>query len=219
MRRFLLLLFILAVVGFVLLQLINSLNPTGVAPVSINLVVTPTTKTINGPVILDAIHNQAKLETVAMTLAEDQTLTRSWGFQGACTEDVTYLGYFNVTAGVDLQAITPADISVTNEPGAAQPTITIQMPPADIQHVELDTQRSRVIHDDVSLISQICGSQVAEMVTEAQGNLQKMAEASALTGGILNMAQERASFELQRLLLELGYTNVKFINPTPGEQG
>ena len=48
-----------------------------------------------------------------------------------------------------------------------------------------------------------------------EGNLQKMAEASALPGGILTMAQQRASFELQRLMLELGYTNVKFVNPTP----
>jgi hypothetical protein len=217
MRRYIFLLLVLAVVGFVGLQWLKTTMSAPQLPINVDLKVisTPTTVAVTGPVILDSIRNQAKLETVEMTIADDQTLTRTWGFQGACTENVTYLGYYTVTAGIDLQAIKPSDIQVENSPGSTQPKITIKMPPADIQHVVLDPQRSRVIHDDVSIISQICGSQVAEMVTQAQSNIQKLAEASALQKGILHMAQDRANFELQRLLLNAGYSKVDFVNPPP----
>jgi hypothetical protein len=218
MRRFFVFLMVLVVVGFLGLQWLKSNNTSGVSipiTVGIPIILTPTTAVITGPMILDSIHNQAKLETVEMSIANDQTLVRTWGFQGACTENVTYLGYFNVTAGIDLQTITPSDITVIQTPGETQPSITIKMPPAELLHAELDTQRSRVIHDDVSLISQLCGSNMAEMVTQAQKNIQNMAVSTALDKGILTQAQDRANLELQRLLLNAGYSKVTFQNPAP----
>jgi hypothetical protein len=74
--------------------------------------------------------------------------------------------------------------------------------------VELDTQRSRVVHSDVSILSQLCGTQLPAMVLEAQSNLQTTAEASARQQDIIKLAQDRASFELQKVLLLLGYNNV-----------
>jgi hypothetical protein len=72
----------------------------------------------------------------------------------------------------------------------------------------LDTQRSRVVHSNVSILSQFCGTQLPVMVLEAQSNLRTTAEASARQQGIIKMAQDRASFELQKILLQFGYNKV-----------
>jgi hypothetical protein len=193
--------------GFLALQSAHlNLNP--LPTIGIPVITTPTTVAISGPVILDAIHNQAKLETVSMTFALDQDLTKIWGVEGVCQETVTYLGYFNVTAGIDLQKIGEGDVQVENGPTLAQTAITIKLPPAAITHIELDTQRSRVVHNQVSIISQLCGTHMADMVVEVQANLQKRAEESALDKDIVKMAQERAGFEIQKLLLTMGFTRV-----------
>ena len=172
------------------------------------IITTPTTTAVSGPVILEAIRNQARLETTAMTLAEDIDLTRVWGLEGLCRESLTYLGYYNITAGVDLQQITAADIQVEQGATLGETSILIKAPPAGILHSELDTARSRVVHSDVSIFSQICGTQLPDMVTEAQSNIQKTAVQAAIKKGILEQAQERAGFELQRLLLSMGFSKV-----------
>ena len=178
----------------------------------IRIVTTPTTVFQSGPVILEAIHNQAKLETVAMVFVNDQDESKGWGLEVigevVCRENITYIGYYTVTAGVDLQQITPADILVNNDEITAQTQVTITIPAAAIMHIVPDTQRSRVVHKDVSIISQLCGTKLPEMVLDAQMKIEEYARNAALEKGILRMAQERAGFELQQLLYKLGYPKV-----------
>jgi hypothetical protein len=207
MKRYLAFLLIFLIVGGLCLVGINSITQ-GFPTADIKMITTPTTLVVTGPVILDAIHNQARLETVSMVLANDQDVTKVWGLQGACREDLTYLGYFAVSAGVDLQNMTESDVTVQGSGIPLQSAITLTLPPASILHVELDTQRSRVVHSDASILSQLCGTQLPEMVVEAQANLQKNAVYSARQQGIIKMAQDRASFELRKVLLTLGYPNV-----------
>jgi hypothetical protein len=223
LKRYLFLLTIFIIVGLFAFIGLKSAFP-GFATPEIKIITTPTTSVVNGPVILDAIHNQSRLETVSMELANDQDVTKVWGLEGACREGLTYLGYFTVTAGVDLQKLAESDIVLAENADRAQTAVTITLPPASILHVELDTQRSRVVHDDVSIISQLCGTQLPQMVLEAQADLRKSAEISARKQNIIKLAQDRASFEIQKLLLKLGYTNVTIQfneayddqpNPTP----
>ncbi len=194
--------------GFKSLQQgLNSLSPS----INVNLVPTPSTVTVTGPAILDAIRNQSRLETVEMVIANDQDITKKWGFENLCQEDLTYMAYFTVTAGVDLNGIAGTDIILNGSGVPADTKVTLQLPPASILHVELDTQHSRIVHSDVSVISQVCGTRLPQMVTEAQANLQKNAQATALQQGIIKMAQDRASFELQKILLKLGFTNTNIV--------
>ena len=143
-----------------------------------------------------------------MVLANDQDITKTWGVQGACVESLTYLSYYTVTAGVDLQDIAGTDIVLDGNGIPAQTAVTLNMRGAEIIHVELDTERSRVVHSAPSILSQLCGTQLPAMVLEAQSNLRNIAEQSALRQGILKMAEDQASFELRKILLLLGYTNV-----------
>lgn len=207
MKRFLVIFLLLVVLGVIVVLGIKTTMP-GSLPVEIKIITTPTTITDNGPVILKAIRNQATLETVTMVLANDQDITKVWGLQGACRESLTYLGYFTVTAGVDLQNIAGKDVIFAGNGVPSQTAVTLILPPANILHVELDTQRSRVIHSDVSILSQLCGTQLPAMVLEAQSNMRVSAEASAREQNIIKLAQDRASFELQKVLQLLGYNNV-----------
>jgi len=196
---------IMALIGFVILKSINYLpSPSG----EVTFISTPTTTIVSGPVVLNAIRNQAKLETVQMVFANDVDITKTWGLEGACRETLTYLGYTTVTAGVDLQLLTEENVKVESSGGPPLTEITITLPPASILHVELDTQRSRVVHNETSIISQICGTRLGEMVMEAQAKIQNIAETSANQKDIIKLAQDRASFELQKMLLTMGYTKV-----------
>ena len=177
-------------------------------PKPLHIIRTPTTIIRSGPIILEAIHAQAKLETISMVFANDQDVSKVWGVAGACRESITYLGYYTVTAGVDLNEITADDIVVDNDGNPALAEVTITIPPAAILHVEPDTQRSRVIHQEPSIISQVCGTKLPDMVLEAQANIQEYSVNAALQKGILQTAQERAGFEIQKLLLTVGYPKV-----------
>ncbi len=188
-------------------QGLPSLSPS----INVNLVPTPSTATVTGPAILDAVRNQSRLETVEMVIANDQDISKKWGFENLCQEDLTYMAYFTVTAGVDLNGIAGTDIILNGSGVPADTKVTLQLPPASILHVELDTQHSRVVHSDPSVLSQVCGTRLPQMVSEAQSNLQKNAQASALQQGIIKMAQDRASFELQKILLKLGFTNTNIV--------
>jgi hypothetical protein len=207
MKRYLVILLLFAIIGAGSLFWINSISQ-GLPPVDLKALTTPTTVTVSGPVILSAIHSQATLETTSMILANDQDITKTWGLQGACQESLTYLSYYTVTAGVDLQNIAATDIVLDGNGVPAQTAVTLTLRPAEILHVELDTERSRVVHSADSIISQLCGTQLPEMVLEAQTNLRTIAEQSALQQGIIKMAEDQASFEMRKIMLLLGYTNV-----------
>ncbi len=198
---------IVAILGVAGVFILNSSNLLPTAALDLSALRTPTTTAISGPVILEAIQNQAQLETVSMVVANDRDIKRSWGWEGACQESITYLGYFIITAGVDLQNISVSDIAVENGADPKQAAITITLQPASILHVELDTQHSRVVHDELSIISQLCGTQLPEMVMEAQAYTQMMATGTALEEDIINLAQNRAGFELQKMLLNFGFNN------------
>jgi hypothetical protein len=176
------------------------------------LIPTPTATFQSGPVILDAIQTHAKVESVSMVFANDQDESKKWGLEvlgtGACQEGITYLGYYTVTAGLDLRSINQSDILVTNDGNPAQAMITITLPTAAILHVERDSQRSRVVHKDAPVISQLCGTKLSEMVLEAQVKIAEYARNAALEKGILRMAQEQAGFNLQRLLFSIGFPKV-----------
>ena len=199
---------ILAIIGFLALDYFK-FSP--VPSFNLNVLTTPTTTAISGPVILEAIQNNALLETVSMVVANDRDITRVWGLEGACRESVTYLGYFLITAGVNLQNITTSDIKVENGANPHQASITITLPPANILHVELDTQHSRIVHDEQSIISQLCGTQLPEMVMEAQLYTKQMATSTALEEDIIKLAQDRAGFELQKILLNFGFSNATIL--------
>src|SRR5688500_11617079 len=75
----------------------------------------PTSVVKSEPTVIQAIQTQSKLATVIMNIAQDKTLTRDHGVGNICKEEITYLGYFNVTAGIDLSKVNRENILVEND--------------------------------------------------------------------------------------------------------
>lgn len=168
----------------------------------------PTSTFRPGPTVIEAIRREATLETVAMTISSDTTVQREHGILGACSEELTYLGYFDVTAGIDLSRISSANIESTNDGFPEQAQVTITLPPAEITHVELDTTNSRIVAQSTPKWLPGCSHEIAEMTTEAQQKLRDYARSAALERGILGLAEQHAAQTLTQLLQASGYRNV-----------
>lgn len=168
---------------------------------------TPTSIINPGPIIIEAIRSHAKLETIVMSMVNDMDVTRVSGIAGVCTEKITYLAYYDVTAGVDLAKIAAEDV-VVNRNDPQRIAVSITLPKAEIVNVVLNTQQSRLVAQTSPKWVPGCETQVAAMTLEAQQKIGQQVEKTALDKGILKMAQEKAGFELQRLIFSLGYLNV-----------
>jgi hypothetical protein len=165
------------------------------------------TTEISGATIVQAIQKQAKLETVEMNISNDKTIIKEHGILNRCSEKITYLAYFRVTAGVDLAKITLTDIS--EDPSSTPKTFYITLPSAEIQHSELDTTQSRVIAESYPRWQPNCTRHTSEMVVEAQQALRHQAEAAARQQNITAIAEEHARVTLQELLSNAGITGVQ----------
>ncbi len=176
------------------------------------------TITDHGPIILDAIRTQAKLETVEMVFANDVEKGEEWGIGNVCKEKIHYLGYVNVTAGIDLHEITPSSITVINNQDPSKVEVTIKLPKAQYSS-RLDTQNSKTLtQTDALLLPFACGGSRLPAITQAaQQSIIEAAEKAALAKGILPMAEERAGFELQQLLYNVGYPKVTIQYAAEGE--
>lgn len=168
----------------------------------------PTSTFRPGPTVIQAIQREANLETVVMNISGDMTINREHGFLGACSESLTYLGYFNVSAGIDLGEISSANIQATNDGNPDQASVVVTLPAPEILHNELDTTSSRIVAEDTTKWVPGCSHQIADMTVEAQAKLREYAAAAAREQGILRKAETYAGEELQRLLETAGYTNV-----------
>ena len=188
----------------------------------------PTATFRPGPTVIQAIQRKAKLETVAMTISGDTTVTKEHGLLGVCSESLTYLAYYEVSAGIDLSRITESSVQVSEDGYPEQASVVVTLPPPEILHNELNTTDSRIIAQDTTKWIPGCSHEIATMTVEAQQQLREYAASAAREKGILKMAETNAGEELQRLLSEVGYRNVtiryagegatpppSYLDPTP----
>ena len=198
------------ILGMVVIPHINTLPsmPSVGLPTLATAGPTPTSIIRSGPTVIKAIQTQAKLETIVMNIVQDKTIERKHGAFGACSEDITYLGYFNVTAGIDLTKVSNENIAVTNDGQPELATVTLTLPHAEIMHRELDTHNSRLVTQNTTHWVPGCSHQIADMTVEAQQKMQEEVDKIASEQGILTQAEEKAGFELERILLNAGYSKV-----------
>lgn len=162
---------------------------------------------VSGPLIIQAIQQQAKLSTVEITISEDKTITKNHGILDRCTEEITYLAYYQIAAGVDLEAISLANIS--EETDGTTKTIYITLPHAEILTSELDTANSRVVAESYPRWQPGCERHASEIVIEAQQAIRAEAEATALERGILADAENKTRTTLQEILGSAGIDDVQ----------
>jgi len=165
----------------------------------------PTPTIIADPTtIIREVQGLSRLETASYSV--EKVITAESG-QGALEflfgDRLILVAHGQVIAGVDLSQLTEDDI-VVGENG----TVVMMLPAPEILVVNLDNQKSYVYDRETGLIGQN-----PALETEARRAAEDEILDAALEDGILDMAQRNAELYVARLLLALGFSDVRFTEP------
>jgi hypothetical protein len=159
--------------------------------------VTPTVKVL--PPALERVRSLARLETTAYFLSTVVEVDRppDWPLTG---QRLLLVAHGRVTAGIDLSQIQEADVEVLGE------QVIVHLPPAEVFDVYLHEDKTYVYDFEKGIFARFDKT----LETEARRQAVEEFQSTALANGILEEARDRAEWEIQRLLLLLGYESVMF---------
>jgi len=165
-------------------------------------IVNPTPTIIPDPAtIIHEVRGLSCLETASYSI--EKVITAESG-QGAFAflfgDRLILVAHGYVIAGVDLSKMGENDIIVTEDG-----TVVVTLPPAEVLVVTLDNQKSYVYDRDTGMI----GMNPA-LETNARQAAEEEILNAALEDGILEMARQNAEVYVLRLILALGFREVKF---------
>lgn len=151
------------------------------------------------PTVLRQVQSLAQLVTVKYVLEKVVVV-----------EDVKWFGenrvllvaHGVVKAGVDLQQLKPDDVRVAGR------AVTVRLPPAEITDAYLDDKRTRVIERTTGLLRVFD----KDLEQKARQHAAEEIRRAAREAGILQEANERARVQVERLLHDLGFEQVEFVN-------
>lgn len=165
-------------------------------------IVNPTPTIIPDPAtIIHEVRGLSRLETASYSI--EKVITAESG-QGAFAflfgDRLILVAHGRVIAGVDLSKMGEDDIIVTEDG-----TVVVTLPPAEVLVVTLDNQKSYIYDRDTGMI----GVNPA-LETNARQAAEEEILNAALEDGILEMARQNAEVYVLRLILALGFREVKF---------
>ena len=156
--------------------------------------------------IIHEVQGLSRLETASYTIEKIITAESGQGpFAFLFGDRLILVAHGQVIAGVDLAKMGEDDIVI-----AGDGTVIVTMPAAEILVTKLDSQKSYVYDRDAGLV----GMNPA-LETEARKAAEQEILNAALEDGILTTAQQNAETYVLRLILALGFRDVKFVQATP----
>jgi len=167
----------------------------------------PTPTILPDPVtIIQGVRSLARLETIQYSVEKVITAETNQGPFGFLFGDrLILVAHGVVIAGVDLEKLAPEDLELRN--GA----LYARLPEAEIFLTTLDNDKSYVYNRDTGLLTHGNINLESEARRAAEDEIGK----AALEDGILEQAGRNAENYLYRLLRDLGYPEVIFVEPTP----
>ena len=167
----------------------------------------PTPTVLPDPVtIIQSVRSLARLETIQYSVEKVITAETNQGPFGFLFGDrLILVAHGIVIAGVDLEKLAPEDLQLR---GGA---LYVDLPDPEIFLTTLDNDKSYVYNRDTGLLTH--GN--INLETEARRAAETEIEKAALEDGILDQANQNAENYLSRLLKDLGYSEVIFVQPTP----
>jgi hypothetical protein len=162
----------------------------------------PTPTIIPDPVtIIHEVRSLSRLETASYTVEKVITAESGQGpFAFLFGDQLILVAHGQVIAGVDLGKMGEDDIVVTDDG-----VVIVTLPPAEILVAKLDNQKSYVYDRDTGLV----GVNPA-LETEARKAAEEEILNAALEDGILEIAQRNAEVYVLKLILALGFREVRF---------
>lgn len=164
-------------------------------------------------VVIEQVRSASELTTAvfAMEAVVPASRDRTLGGYVIGKTTLLYIAYGEVRAGVNLAAIQPQDVQVTND------TIYLRLPPPQILDSKIDVNRSSVYDYDRGFLG--LGPDVApELQSLAQQETLKEIVATACSKGILQDANERAELVVGQLLNTAGYANFSVESQPPAPE-
>ncbi|MGA3268809.1 MAG: DUF4230 domain-containing protein [Verrucomicrobiota bacterium] len=113
---------------------------------------------------------------------------------------VLLLAHGIVKAGIDLQHLTPGDVTISGK------NITLHLPPPEVTDAYLDDQQTKVIDNQTGLLRVFD----KDLEQTARANAVDDLRRAARTDGILEEADKRARLELELFLRQAGFEQVEF---------
>jgi hypothetical protein len=158
--------------------------------------------------IIHEVRSLARLETIYYSVEKVITAETNQGTWGFLVGDrLLFVAHGTVIAGIDLAKLEPEDLE-TN-----QGVLYVRLPEAEVFIATLDNEKSYVYDRDTGLFAQ----NEKDLETAARKAAEEEILKSTLEDGILEQAQLNAENYLIRLLRDLGYPEVIFLDPKPSQ--
>lgn len=158
--------------------------------------------------IVHEVKALARLETIQYSVEKVITAEVGQGlFGGLFGDRLLFVAHGVVIAGVDLNELTEENVSMEGN------TVYITLPPAEVFIATLDNDKSYIYDRDTGLLKK--GDQ--DLETNARQVAEDEILKAALEDGILEQAQTNAEAFLYRLINDLGFQDVVFLQPEPAE--
>jgi len=180
---------------------------TGNLATQVNKVLNPTPTILPDPVtIVRDVRTLARLETIQFTVEKVVTAERGQGsLEFLFGDELIFVAHGVIIAGVDLSQVEADDLWV--EGGI----LHVRLPEPEIFITTLDNDESYVYDRDTGILTR--GD--VNLETAARQAAEDAIEEAALEDGILELAGQNAEAYLFRLLRNLGYPDVIFVEETP----
>lgn len=167
------------------------------------------------PEVVTAVRALARLETTAFHMERviDLKDQQSRLFGLVSGEDAILLvAVADVTAGVDLGQVGPADVEVSPD----RKRVRIQLPRAVVLQTVLDSEHTYVHTRRTDLLARRNDT----LETNARNEAERTLTQAALSAGILDKADDQARRVIRELVTALGFSEVEVVTrpPAPGRE-
>lgn len=153
-----------------------------------------------GPAMVQSVRDMAALTTVEVveyTIVEKGT-DEGW-LDWARGDSLRMIAVAEIGAGVDLAGISTASFVVSDEG-----LVTITIPHAEVQYVDVDNEATQVLDRDLGLFAK--GD--PQLESEARRVAESVLLEGAIDKGILGKAEDNATTVLTNFFTSLGYSDV-----------
>lgn len=177
---------------------------TGMAT-QVSELLNPTPTLLPDPVtVLREVRTMTRLETIQFTMEKVIVAEQGQGALGALFGDrLLFVAHGQVIAGIDLAKLESDDLWV------ADGVLYARLPQAEVFVAALDNEKSYVFDRETGLLTK--GD--VNLETAARQAAEEEIKKAAVSDGILYLAQQNAERYLDRLLRDLGYPEVIFVEP------
>lgn len=159
-----------------------------------------------GQSVVEKVRNVAELTTVEMIQTTTVEKGTDFGWLNWARGDrVFMLVVAGIGAGVDFEQFYTGSFEVDTDTG----TVTVQMPPSAITYIALDNEQTQVIDRSTGILTK--GD--PQLESDARQVAEQFLRDAAIEAGILERADRNARQIIEGLLLELGYSQVVFVEP------